>query len=64
MDKAFGLGRLITLNGLAKSDILFFGDKLGVSGNDHPVKEMGIDCIAAAGPDETAVAVHAIVQVS
>lgn len=64
IDKAYGMGKLMDALGLAREDILFFGDKLEEGGNDHPVKAMGIDTIAVRSWEETAIAIQAIVEVS
>lgn len=64
IDKAYGMRRLMTVLDLARQDILFFGDKLDEGGNDYPVKAMGIDTIAVAGWQETALAIEVIVEVS
>jgi HAD superfamily hydrolase (TIGR01484 family) len=64
IDKAYGMAKLMSVLGLTKEDILFFGDKLDEGGNDHPVEAMGIDTIAVEGWKETAVAIEAIVGVS
>ncbi|MCZ7534371.1 MAG: HAD-IIB family hydrolase [Acidimicrobiia bacterium] len=64
IDKAYGMHKLMTALGLTMRDILFFGDKLDEGGNDHPVKAMGIDSIAVRSPDETAVALEAILKTS
>ena len=64
IDKAYGMRKLMATVGLATDDILFFGDQLGEGGNDHPVKSLGIDTISVIGWDETALAIHAIIEVS
>lgn len=64
VDKAYGMRKLMSVNDLESTDILFFGDKLEEGGNDYPVKTAGIDCIAVSSWEETAVAIEAITQVS
>jgi phosphomannomutase len=49
--------------GLAKTDILFFGDQLEAGGNDYPVRALGIDTISVQGWEDTALAIRAIIQV-
>lgn len=63
IDKAYGMERLLDINKLEKSDILFFGDKIIPGGNDYPVDEMGIDCIAVRSWEDTAYALEGIVKV-
>ena len=64
IDKAYGMKRLLEATGCSKEDILFFGDKLEEGGNDFPVRNMGIDCIAVERWEDTAYAVEGIVAVS
>lgn len=64
IDKSYGMRKLMDALGLELHDILFFGDKLEVGGNDYPVRAMGIDSIAVNNWEETAVAIQAIVEVS
>jgi phosphomannomutase len=63
VDKAYGMKKLMVATGLAKSDILFLGDKLMEGGNDYPVEQMGIDCIAVRNWQDAAYAVEALVKV-
>lgn len=60
IDKAYGMEKLIDALGIAKEDILYFGDMLQESGNDYPVKAMGIDCIEVANWEDTAGRLEAI----
>jgi phosphomannomutase len=64
IDKAFGMRKLMKVLSLEAEEILFFGDKLDPGGNDHPVKAMGIDCIAVRDWEDTALAIEAILEVS
>lgn len=64
IDKAYGIGKLMELNGWTKDEVLFFGDKLEEGGNDYPVKAMGIDSIAVDGWEDTAYALEGINAVS
>ncbi len=64
IDKAYGMKRLMEATGLNKEDILFMGDKIMPGGNDYPVEEMGIDCIAVKSWQDTAYAIEGIVSVS
>ena len=56
--------KLMEATGVAKEEILFFGDKLEEDGNDFPVKNMGIDCIAVERWEDTAYALEGINAVS
>ncbi len=64
VDKAYGMNKLMAATGLTKSDILFLGDKLNEGGNDYPVEQMGIDCIAVRSWEDTAYAVEALIKVN
>lgn len=64
IDKAYGMQKLMEATGLAKDEILFFGDKLEEGGNDFPVKNIGIDCIAVERWEDTAYALEGIIAVS
>lgn len=61
VDKAYGMERLATLSGIAKSEMLFFGDALYPGGNDAPVRETaGIDSVQVYAVAETKRAVTAV----
>lgn len=64
IDKAYGIGKLIELNGWTKENVLFFGDKLEAGGNDYPVKAMGVDSIEVAGWETTAYALEGVLGVT
>ena len=64
IDKAHGMKKLMEATGVTKEEILFFGDKLEEGGNDFPVKNMGIDCIAVERWEDTAYALEGINAVS
>lgn len=64
IDKAYGIGKLLELNGWSKEEALFFGDKLQEGGNDFPVKQMGVDSIEVEGWEDTAYALEGINAVS
>lgn len=64
VDKAYGMRKLLEATGATKEDVLFFGDKLEEGGNDFPVKDMGIDCIAVERWEDTAYALEGIIAVS
>ena len=64
IDKAYGMKKLMEATGVTKEEVLFFGDKLEEGGNDFPVKNMGIDCIAVERWEDTAYALEGINAVS
>lgn len=64
VDKAYGMNKLMDATGFTRDEILFMGDKIMPGGNDYPVKEMGIDCIAVERWEDTAYAIEGIVSVS
>jgi phosphomannomutase len=53
IDKAYGARKLMTALHVTESEMLFFGDRLDLGGNDYPVKAMGIDSIAVDGWEDT-----------
>lgn len=54
IDKAYGMTRLAELTGITLDEMLFVGDRLDESGNDYPVKALGVDCVAVEGWHDTA----------
>lgn len=64
IDKAYGVRKLLEMQGLDKADIFFIGDRLAEGGNDYPVKAMGVDCMEISVWEETALAVEAMAAVS
>ncbi|GAA3026317.1 HAD-IIB family hydrolase [Microbacterium dextranolyticum] len=58
-DKAYGIGRLCEQTGRRLDEILFFGDQLQPGGNDNPVLELGVACVAVSGWPDTARQLHA-----
>ena len=64
VDKAYGMEKLMEATGFTKDEILFMGDKIIPGGNDYPVEEMGIDCIAVRNWEDTAYALEGILSVS
>ena len=55
---------LMEATGVSKEEILFFGDKIEEGGNDFPVKNLGIDCIAVERWQDTAYALEGIIAVT
>ncbi|TFV94925.1 HAD-IIB family hydrolase [Orlajensenia leifsoniae] len=54
IDKAFGMKRLAEITGVPLDDMLFVGDRLDPTGNDYPVKALGVECVAVHGWEDTA----------
>ena len=63
VNKAYGMRKLMEATEATMDEILFFGDKLEEGGNDFPVKDMGIDCIAVERWEDTAYALEGIAGV-
>lgn len=61
IDKAHGMRELEKQTGIPQANMLFIGDRLVPGGNDYPVKEMGIACIAVEGPADTLAHVNELV---
>jgi phosphomannomutase len=60
IDKAYGIGKLRDILGIAISEMLFIGDALFPGGNDYPAKEAGVLCIQVRDPGETKRVIEAI----
>jgi HAD superfamily hydrolase (TIGR01484 family) len=54
IDKAYGIGKLMELEGLSPGDLLFVGDRLDEGGNDYPVRALGVRCVEVTGWQDTA----------
>ncbi|MDQ0748895.1 phosphomannomutase [Streptomyces africanus] len=54
IDKAYGVQRLLEFLDLRVEDVLFIGDRLDEGGNDYPVRELGVPCVAVTGWEQTA----------
>lgn len=52
IDKAYGMGKLVEITGIAPEDMLFIGDRLDEAGNDYPVKAAGYPTLAVSGWEE------------
>jgi len=60
VDKAHGIRKLHNLLGIPLENMLFVGDALFPGGNDYPVKEAGVHCIAVRGPSETKIVIETL----
>jgi HAD superfamily hydrolase (TIGR01484 family) len=63
IDKAYGMQKLIDMQGIAKEDILFMGDRIQPGGNDYPVEQMGIDTLEVSDWHNTVQMITAILHV-
>ncbi len=54
IDKAHGIGKLLTQLDTAPQDLLFVGDRLEEGGNDYPVRALGVRWIQVSNWQETA----------
>jgi HAD superfamily hydrolase (TIGR01484 family) len=61
VDKAFAMGRVSELSGIATEDMIFLGDAVYPGGNDYPVREAGIDTVAVGTVEETKRAIEGII---
>jgi len=61
IDKAYGMRRLIEHAGITFENILFMGDAIFPGGNDDPVRAAGIDVIKVRDPEDTDIAIRAVV---
>jgi HAD superfamily hydrolase (TIGR01484 family) len=62
VDKAYGVGRLMTRLQLDRDDVLFVGDRLDAAGNDYPVLAAGVPCVAVADWQATLVLIRQLVE--
>lgn len=62
IDKAYGIRRLLTENGLGREQVIFYGDKLKPGGNDHAVISTGVKTEAVSGPGDTLARIRTIVN--
>ncbi len=53
MDKAYGMGKLREILGSELEEMIFTGDALFPGGDDHPVKQAGVDSIQVTHAGET-----------
>jgi len=63
IDKAYGIKKLLEMLELGIEDTLFIGDRLQEGGNDYPVKNMGVDCIAVKSWEDTALVIETVLKV-
>jgi phosphomannomutase len=61
VDKAYGIGKLRDLLGVAISEMIFVGDALFPGGNDYPAKEAVVVSVQVRDPSETKRVIEAII---
>jgi HAD superfamily hydrolase (TIGR01484 family) len=61
IDKAYGIGKLRDILGVAISEMIFIGDALFPGGNDYPAKEAGVVSIQVRDPNETKRVIETII---
>lgn len=61
IDKAYGMGRLSSISGIAFDDMIFVGDAVFPDGNDYPVYQAGIDTVAVNNVTETKRVIETII---
>lgn len=60
VDKAYGMKKLMEIENVTMSDILYIGDRLDEAGNDYPVKALGIETIAVKQWEDTALVIETL----
>jgi len=60
IDKAYAIGRLSEVTGIAREAMLFLGDAIFPGGNDYPVKAAGIDTVRVRDVEETKRVIEAV----
>lgn len=61
IDKAYGIRKLRDLLGITLNEMIFLGDALFPGGNDYPAKEAGVVSLRVRGPEDTKLAIQAII---
>ncbi len=61
IDKAYGIGKLRDILGIATGEMIYVGDALFPGGNDAPARETGAVCIQVRDPEETKRVIESIV---
>jgi phosphomannomutase len=64
IDKAYGIGKLRDVLGIATGDMIYVGDALFPGGNDEPARRTGAICIQVRDPDESKRVIEAIIACS
>lgn len=61
IDKAYGIRKLRDVLGVTLKEMIFLGDALFPGGNDYPAKEAGVASLRVRDPQDTQLAVEAII---
>ena len=61
IDKAYGIGKLRDVLGIAIEEMIFIGDALFPGGNDYPAEQAGVVSIRVKDPDETKRVIETII---
>ena len=64
IDKAYGIGKLATISGFGRSEMLFIGDALYPGGNDAPVRDAGVATIAVHDIADTKLVIETIIKLA
>jgi phosphomannomutase len=62
IDKAYGIGKLVQILGINKSEMVFVGDAIFPGGNDYPAKEAGVISIPVRDPNQTKLVIETIIS--
>jgi phosphomannomutase len=60
IDKAYRIGKLRYIHGIAIDEMLFIGDALFPGGNDYPAEQAGVRSIRIRDPEQTQLVVRTI----
>lgn len=58
VDKAFGMNNLLEMKKYSIEDVMYFGDAFHETGNDFPIKRMGVQSVATKSPADTLEAIN------
>ncbi len=61
IDKAYGIGKLRDIMGIAIEEMIFVGDALFPGGNDYPAEQAGVVSIRVRDPHETKRVIETII---
>jgi phosphomannomutase len=61
IDKAYGIRKLQEILGISLKEMIYVGDALFPGGNDYPAEQAGVESISVRGPEDTYVAIKAII---
>jgi HAD superfamily hydrolase (TIGR01484 family) len=61
IDKAYGIGKLKDILHVSVQEMIYIGDALFPGGNDYPAEQAGVVSIPVKGPDDTNLAIKAII---